>query len=383
MAARLLLHIGTQKSGTTYLQRVLQSLAPQLRETGVLYPTRIGGKTEVYNHEAAAYGLLGRDSFPWVPEHRAAAQEAVWARLVEQVNGWSGTAIISGEALSVISASAASTLVGALNVPETHVIITARDLGRVLPSSWQQHIRNGRGTAFGAYLRQLAQRRGTGNAAQRAENWEGDPDQTFWRAYAIGSLVSRWAPLARSVTVVTVPRKSDNPHELWQRFVQALDLTESLPQIPPAIDKLSANIGITEPEALVLAGLNRQAALTDTDEPVLRSMRAHIVRAGFAPRSERGNPVRLPADWIDTVRTWAGEDVAELQETTARIVGPVDDLLVGDETNYTSGPDAQQVAAAAGAALLAMDQHTDDPTTSPDEASPNRRGRRRNTQRSS
>ena len=54
MAARLLLHIGTQKSGTTYLQRVLQSLAPQLREAGVLYPTRIGGKTEVYNHEAAA-----------------------------------------------------------------------------------------------------------------------------------------------------------------------------------------------------------------------------------------------------------------------------------------------------------------------------------------
>ena len=58
MAERLFLHIGTQKSGTTYLQRVLAALAPQLRKKGVLYPIRLVGKKEIYNQARSDKGLL-------------------------------------------------------------------------------------------------------------------------------------------------------------------------------------------------------------------------------------------------------------------------------------------------------------------------------------
>jgi len=136
MAERLVLHIGTQKSGTTYLQRVLAALSSTLKKKGVLYPTRLVGKREIYNHEAAAYGLLGTESFPWVPRHRAEAQRDSWQALVDKIARWDGTAIVSGEALSVIDATAAERLVGSLDVQRTDVIITVRDLGRVIPSSW-------------------------------------------------------------------------------------------------------------------------------------------------------------------------------------------------------------------------------------------------------
>ena len=102
MANRLLLHIGTQKSGTTYLQRVLAHLSGQLKGDGVLYPTRLQGRREIYNHEAAAYGLLGTAAFPWVPAAKAQAQTSAWDRLRRKVAEWEGTAIVSGEALSVI-----------------------------------------------------------------------------------------------------------------------------------------------------------------------------------------------------------------------------------------------------------------------------------------
>lgn len=352
MADRLLLHIGTQKSGTTYLQRVLARLSGELKRDGVLYPTRLQGRREIYNHEAAAYGLLGTASFPWVARARAEGQTSAWERLRRKVQEWDGTAIVSGEALSVIDSTAAARLVESLGVPHTHVIITARDLGRVLPSSWQQHIRNGRSTSFNSYLQQQAERRGEGTAAELAARWDGDPEQTFWRAYAIGTLVERWSPLARTVSVVTVPRRGAPPDELWQRFRRALDLGPVLPETPPAIDDLEANVGLTEPEVLVLAALNRQVDSTKADSPDMRSLRARIVRDAFAKRADRGGPVRIPDGWIPRVTGWADDDLAVLRSTSALLVGPESDLVVQTPASSSKGavsPD--DVARAAGAAI--------------------------------
>lgn len=352
MAERLLLHIGTQKSGTTYLQRVLARLSGELKRDGVLYPTRLQGRREIYNHEAAAYGLLGTASFPWVPASRAEGQTSAWQRLCRKVQDWDGTAIVSGEALSVIDSRAARRLVEALGVANTHVIITARDLGRVLPSSWQQHIRNGRSTSFTSYLQQQADRRGEGPARDLLLRWDDDPDQTFWRAYAIGGLVERWAPLARTVSVVTVPRRGAAPDELWHRFRRALDLGPVLPETPPAIDDLAANVGLTEPEVLVLAALNRQVDATKADSPDMRALRARIVRDAFAPRADRGTPVRIPDSWVPRVSAWADEDLAILRSTSALLVGPESDLVVEAPSGGGSEPPrADEVARAAGAAL--------------------------------
>ena len=52
MADRLIVHIGPRKTGTTYLQRVLQQLSPSLKAQGVLYPTDYRGQ-EDYNHVGA------------------------------------------------------------------------------------------------------------------------------------------------------------------------------------------------------------------------------------------------------------------------------------------------------------------------------------------
>lgn len=353
MAERLLLHIGTQKSGTTYLQRVLARLSGQLKAEGVLYPTRLQGRREIYNHEAAAYGLLGTASFPWVATSRAEGQASAWERLRRKVQDWDGTAIVSGEAFSVVDPHAARRLVDSLGVPNTHVIITARDLGRVMPSSWQQHIRNGRSTSFASYLQQQAERRGEGSARDLACRWDDDPGQTFWRAYAIGALVERWAPLARTVSVVTVPRRGAGPDELWHRFRRSLDLGPLLPETPPAIDDLAANVGLTEPEVLVLAALNREIDATKADSPDMRALRARIVRDAFATRESRGAPVRIPEAWVPRITTWAQEDLTVLRGTSAILVGPESDLVVEPPARDIDGdgPRPEEVARAAGAAL--------------------------------
>ena len=352
MADRLLLHIGTQKSGTTYLQRVLARLSGELKRDGVLYPTRLQGRREVYNHEAAAYGLLGTASFPWVAQAQAEEQAGAWERLRRMVQDWDGTAIVSGEAFCVIDPAAAQRLVESLGIPNTHVIITARDLGRVLPSSWQQHVRNGRSKGFESFLQHQADRRGEGSARDLKRRWDEDPEQTFWRAYALGGLVERWSPLARTVSVVTVPRGGAAPDELWHRFRRALDLGPVLPETPPAIDDLEANIGLTEPEVLVLAALNRQVDSTKAERPDTRALRARIVRDAFAPRADRGNRVRIPDAWVPRVSAWADDDVAVLRSTPAILVGQESDLVVEPPSGSGGdGPRPDEVARAAGAAI--------------------------------
>jgi hypothetical protein len=351
VAERLLLHIGTQKSGTTYLQRVLARLSGGLKREGVLYPTRLQARREIYNHEAAAYGLLGTASFPWVAPARAEGQAGAWERLRRKVQEWEGTAIVSGEALSVIDSAAARRLVDSLGVANTHVIITARDLGRVLPSSWQQHIRNGRSTSFTGYLQQQADRRGDGDARSLAARWDSDPEQTFWRAYAIGGLVERWSPLARTVSVVTVPRRGAAPDELWHRFRRALDVGPALPETPPVIDDLEANVGVTEPEVLVLAALNRQTDSTKADSPDMRALRARIVREAFATRADRGAPVRIPDSWVPRVSGWSDDDLAVLRSTSAILVGSESDLTVDPQATGSRPASPEEVARAAGAAI--------------------------------
>lgn len=353
VAARLYLHIGTQKSGTTYLQRVLQSLAPRLRDAGVLYPTWTMRGDLVYNHEPATYGLLGPAEYPWVAERTAETQRKPWARLVDQVRTWRGAAIVSGEAISVIRPDAARALVSALGVDDTVIIITARDLGRVLPSSWQQSIRNGRSASFTTYLASYARQRGPAGLAAEPHRWDSDVEHTFWRAYAIGTLAARWAAIVgpERVRVVGVPRSAAGPHALWHRFSDAVDLTGRIDRDPPEISELRANIGLTEPEILVLAAFNRAAEQRGISRLESRQARMHMIKDHLIARADRGRPVRLPSDWFDRVDAWAREDVSILEQSACTLIGdPADLIPAAAETSSSEAP-MDEVLQAAAAAL--------------------------------
>ena len=355
VATRLLLHIGTQKSGTTYLQRVLELLAVKLRDQGVLYPIRLVGKKGIYNHDPASYGLLGREHYPWVPQVRVDAERPAWDVLVKKIREWPETAIVSGEAISVVRQIGAEQLVSSLNVADTHIIITARDLGRVIPSSWQQHIRNGRSSKISAYIQTLANKR-RGDLDADEALWESDPDLTFWRAYAIGSLVKRWQSVVGPdrVTVVTVPGREAGPDALWSRFREGLALSEVLPMNPPKVDTLAANVGLTEAEVLLLAAFNKAAEGQRYDPKAVRAVRMRMINEALTTRADRGKSVALPSDRFDQVSSWAKQDVARLAESGARVVGDVAELLLSAQTVETAGPDLDDLERAAGQALALL-----------------------------
>ncbi|MFM9048509.1 MAG: hypothetical protein ACKOMX_00485, partial [Actinomycetota bacterium] len=140
MARRLVLHIGPRKTGTTFLQRVLQQLAPELQAQGVLYPTRYRDEDD-YNHVGAVTDLTHneetRESNRWTGR-----DGSDWQGLEDQVREFDGDVILSAEMIGGLRPPAAQRMLDLLEASEVDVVITMRDLGRIIPSSWQQHVRN-------------------------------------------------------------------------------------------------------------------------------------------------------------------------------------------------------------------------------------------------
>ena len=130
MAQRVVLHVGTMKSGTSYLQALLFAEKERLARSGVLVP----GADWSHQVRAVRQALAPRRGGP--RQH--------WEALVEEVRTASGTAVVSMEFLGPAHPDTIASVVGALGAAEVRVVVTARDLNRTLVSMWQETIQNGR-----------------------------------------------------------------------------------------------------------------------------------------------------------------------------------------------------------------------------------------------
>lgn len=342
MASRLILHVGLQKSGTTYLQDVLANNADELANAGVVYP--LSSHQGRRNHEWATYGLLGTE-YPWVSERRASEESGEWKRLERRVTRESGTVLLSAEALSAIRAPAIRVLLDRLGAPEVEVVVTARSLGRTLPSLWQQHVRNGRRLGFERYLRMLDEQRGMGPA-----KIEADRDLHLWRAFALGGLVRRWAAEVGTARLRVVTSPGSPPELLWSRFADAAGLPGFTGRKAVA---RHVHTGLTASEVAVLASVN--AALDEAGWAAVPARRLReAILEGFARRADRGPRITIPPEWAARVGKWSAEDIAELQGSGVTIVGDTADLDHGGDADDRQEPTIEQITAAGAAALLAV-----------------------------
>jgi hypothetical protein len=356
MAQRLIVHIGPRKTATTYLQRVLQLLAPDLASEGVLYPTHFRGR-EDYNHVSAITDVT-HDTETKSDQRWEKRDHTAWPGLQASIAQWPGTAIISAEMLGGLRPDAARTVIEGLDADRIDIVITARDLARILPSSWQQHVRNTHSEGFGHYLRRRRRQRGEGSITEREKVWNTNRGQTFWRAYAYGSLIRRWAALVGTehVHLVTLPPAGAPSTLLWDRFTAALDIP-SLPAQAPELPRFVANVGSTAEEAAFLLAFNAEAARRGWKRPRINRYQQRLLASGFLERPDRGQPLALPADFVETVRDWAADDIADVATTGVTVHGELSDLAVPADLQGMTDLDPAAIAAAgAFAAIDALPQ---------------------------
>lgn len=335
MADRVVLHIGTMKSGTTYLQDVLR-----------------GG------------GLDGSDAWfaaPFGQQTRAVRAHAdgrpgPWQELADGVRERAGVAVFSQEFLSFAGRSRVGEVLRSFGGVPVDVVLTVRDQHHAMPAQWQSFTRN-RGTDdWATYVRRLqrgARTRG-GSKAQRSK-----AVRSFRRAQNVRGIVARWRghPELASLTAVVVPRPGSEPEELWRRFCAATDIGAA--DSPVARRRSNESLGYASCEALRLVN----AHLDDLEHRRYKRARTSLVEALLPLRPEEGRPgldrpsaelaCRLNQDVLDAV---APDDV--------RLVGAVEELPTEprpDLPDAVAPPDQDQVRRALGAAWATRHRRTPPP----------------------
>ena len=185
------------------------------------------------------------------------------------------------------------------------------------------------------------------------EVWDSEREQTFWRSYAYGALVRRWQRLvsAERVCVVTLPPQGSPSTLLWERFRTALDL-EVLPQVAPKLPPYVANIGSTEPEALLLHAMNVEAKRRGWSRRTTNELQQKLLATGLLDREDRGRPLLLPRRFLPRAQKWARIDIDDMLSTGVTIHGDSADLLVPDAAASEGKPDAAAAAAAGAYATI-------------------------------
>jgi len=228
MTKTVYLHVGAPKSGTTYVQRVLEANRSVLADAGVL----VVGDTHLDRIHAAM--VVRQD--PRLSNLGDQAKSA-WQRLAKQVRSWKGdTAILSYELFAGADAEQVEKALKDLDGLDVHVVITARDFGRAVPSAWQERLK----FALTTKLEEWKPR--PESAGPRAE-WG-------WRTMDPAGVAKRWGRTlpAGNVHVVTVPRDAASGSELWRRFAAACGL--DVPGLSLDVERVNESMGVVAAELL-------------------------------------------------------------------------------------------------------------------------------------
>jgi len=312
MTDRVYVHVGAPKSGTTYLQGVLETNRALLGAAGI----RVVGERHL---DLVHAGMVIREA-PRLERLPATARSA-WDRLVAEVRAWEGpVAIISYELLAGASAEQVERALADLTGHEVHVVITARDLAGAVPSAWQERLKFGLTTPL--------------------EDWSPRPESAGpraewgWRTLDPAGVAARWGATLppERVHIVTAPRSSGDPTELWRRFAEAVAI--DVPGLDLRPERRNESLGVVQTELLrrVNAHTGEHFATSREQALWLRDTLAHAV---LAPQD--GERIGLTPAQLEAATERSTAAIAQLREAGYAVHGDLDDIRATARPGRTPG----------------------------------------------
>ena len=296
-------------------------------------------------------------------------------RALEQLPGQLASArgsraLISEESLAPSNDQQIKALVEACEAREVHLVLTVRDLGRQIPSAWQQLLQSGGSMPFDAYLRRL-------------KKTEGRPSSKHWASKNVNEILDRWSahiPESR-IHVVTVPPPGSEPELLLRRFCEVLSVDSAL--LDREVGRLNESVGRTQAE--LLSRVNGHLSKVDRR----RDVYGDIGKRYFAVKvlgAQRGDRILVPARHRKWVREVSAKYVDRIAAGEFQVIGDLSDLSPVNEvfargSAPPSDAEVLDVAALALAQMLGerMEKHRqrrDSPLTTAPAMAPVRHARR-------
>ena len=205
---QVFLHVGLHKTGTTFVQHLMRANRAALLEQGVLYPGGDGFPSQIF----AAWDLLGRR--PRGTVGKDVRISGAWPTMAEAVAAVpvdrAPVVLLCDEHLSLATSRQARAAVESFPDADVNVIVTARDLARVVTSAWQEDVKNRGRFDWAAFITAVR------DPAQAGTN----PARGFWLRQDLPAVLATWAEHLGEgrVHVVTVPAPGSGADLLVQRL---------------------------------------------------------------------------------------------------------------------------------------------------------------------
>jgi hypothetical protein len=297
------LHVGTPKSGTTYLQSRFSGNHEQAAQQGLLWPG------PAWSRHVEAVRELWRLSDGELPK-----PGGPWNRLAREALGWRGESVlISMEWLSEVTPHQARVAVDSLRPARVEVICTARDLLRSFVAQSQEMAKNYRPWPWSQIVEEVL------------TDKEGPAHRRFWGQQDLSRILGTWLEVvpAGRVHLVTVPPPGADPAVLWDRFCDVLGIDGSAFTLP---ERDNASLGVVS--TVLMQRLNRVAkerGLSHRD--YARALRKAIAFGVLSPRRGEEGPIAVDEELETFLRARAEGMVSELRTLGLDVRGDWDDLV--------------------------------------------------------
>lgn len=329
-ARRCYVHVGLPKTGTSFLQNKLWLSGESLAARDIsMLPTR---RPDHHRVARALRGLVDEQT------EGPSAVSALERLAQEAADTPTRHALLSQEALAPATADQVGRLVDILAGFEVHVIVTARDIARALPSAWQQRIRSRYTFSYDEFLDSIVHRR--------------PATEDVWHNQDLADVVERWSSHvpAERLHLVTVPGVgTPQSSSLLDRFCTTLGVTPD--DLATAEVPAGESLGRAQAELLRRTNLALGDRLPDVRSGYHRVGRAFL--AGQVLRPQGGERILMPARLQHWCQKTAEDWIAKLSTGGYDVVGSLDDLLPHPDsfTDEAGDVPAEQMVDSAAAAL--------------------------------
>ena len=311
----VLLHIGVHKTGTTAIQAALADARPDLKAAGVSYPGRLQAQ------HRAALAVLQRP-WGWNTRGGAVIDRSHFDKLARRVSRTPGRVAISSEFFCEAPGDVAAEVVRDLGGERVHVVVTLRNMGRLLPSSWQQYLKYGLTTPYEKWLADVFAQPGASK----------NMTPTFWKRHDHGDVLTRWSAAVGPENITVLVLENVDRRAMFRAFAQLLDVGPDL--LESRMD-LTSNRSMTAAEAELLVRLNKKVKKELQWDEYVRFVRRGVALGMVEGREPAADEPRLHTpDWaldaaaqrgqlaVDVIRSLGVTVLGDLDALACRVDSP-------------------------------------------------------------
>ena len=307
--SKLYLHVGFHKTGTTALQTILNRNRKQLAELGFLYP-----KTRKFKAQHEFAWSAANRGWGWKQFGGSFAGPKPAKRMYKALRKSKLDAIISSEFLSELTTDQIQKLLDLIGSRDLKVIFTVRPIAKILPSAYQQEIKNGSKLTYSKWLERVFD-----------TETENRNNVRFWGRHSHHIEIAKWVGVLGKERVSVIISDDSKPDFLSEAFFGLIGVpTDSFRE--PKESFINRSMDLAEIELIRQINLKFKREL-GWDEYVV-GVRSSIVKAWTSSSPSENSPGRLatPSQFAPQLEAKAKEIAQGIKDLGVEIIGDLSSL---------------------------------------------------------